>query len=221
MYRTAPVVVAALMLLACSSEPASSDASKAAPFAFENPSGSCVAPNDGSRAGYHTAAGLPWVRDCQNPLAREYWRVFAVDPKHAAMIPRPDGSGYLQAACTDSMHALHAVTQKYGLCASASSAEAVDRVNSMAVADALLVARELHRQLRFVHVRNSLAPFAPPTDILDACSLHSNAEQPELEAICKRERSRLESGNDIGFSYDGAGALELARRLNELYGIAA
>lgn len=91
----------------------------------------------------------------------------------------------------------------------------------MTIADALLVARELHRQLRFVQVDDQLSPFAPPTDIVDACVLHDNAEQPELEAMCERERDRLKAGDDIGFSYNGPGARELAKRLNELYGLVA
>lgn len=222
MARPLSLVLPLSLLLACTSAsaPPPADAG-AARFEVENPSGSCVAPNDGSRAGYHSSAGLPWVLDCQNPLAREYWRVFAVDPEHAAMIPRPDGSGYLQAACTDSTQALHAITQTYGLCKSASNSAEVERVNSMAIGDALLVAREQHRQLRFTHVRDDIQPFPVPSDIVDACNLHDNATLPELQAMCERERGRLESGNDIGFSYGGPGGLELAKRLNELYGIPA
>jgi hypothetical protein len=55
--------------------------------------------------------------------------------------------------------------------------------------------------------------------ILDACALPPKASSPELTQICERERERLRSGNDIGFSYEGPGAVELVKRLNDLYGV--
>jgi len=87
-------------------------------------------------------------------------------------------------------------------------------------ADALMLAHFLHTQLRFMHVDDSrVVPFAPPTDILDACALHPATNSPALRQICERERDRLRSGTDVGFAYSGPGAVELVERLNELYGI--
>jgi len=37
--------------------------------------------------------------------------------------------------------------------------------------------------------------------------------------MCDREAERLRTGLEIGFSYQGPAAVELAARLNELYGV--
>jgi hypothetical protein len=185
---------------------------------IENPTGSCVAPDDGSRAGYHTAGGATWLLDCKNPLKREYWRVFAQSSTSAFMIPRPDAAPELQDACSNGQHPLHSIVEKYALCGPA-DAETVKIVNDMLPADALDVAHYLHTRLKFVAMSKGIAPFAPPTDILDACALRLAENSSELTYICDRERQRLESGQEIAFSYEGPGAVELAARLNELYGI--
>lgn len=64
-----------------------------------------------------------------------------------------------------------------------------------------------------------IAPGVVPTDVLDACALHEVPAGSELANICVQEQLRAEQHNDIGLFYRGAGALELAARLNELYGI--
>lgn len=58
-----------------------------------------------------------------------------------------------------------------------------------------------------------------PSDIVDVCEFEARLNPAEFEAICQRERDRLRTGNDIGFSYTGPGAVELVSRLNQLYGI--
>lgn len=190
-----------------------------APLAITNPSGTCKAPDDGARAGYHTPQDSMWLRDCKNVLAREYWRVFARSQTSAYVMPRVDGAPELAPACSSSAHELHPLAVRYALCEPASSEAAVDRVNDMLPADALTIAHFLHTQLKFVAGPESIRPFPIPTDILDACQLSPAQNSPELVAICERERQRLQSGHDIGFNYEGPGAVELARRLNELYGI--
>lgn len=213
------VLASSLLVLVAACDDSGSPQATQDAFEVENPSGDCETPDNGDRAGYHASAGTVWVPDCQNPLAREYWRVFAVDSEHAAMIPRPDGAEGLAPACADAGHPLHAIVERYGLCHAAASSAEVELVNAMAIGDALQVARELQRQLRFTH-RGDLAPFAPPTDILDACALRPQ-ESAALREMCEREQKRLESGNDIGFDYAGIGGVELAQRLNEIYGIPA
>ena len=188
----------------------------------ENPTGDCVAPDSGARAGYHDPGNTQWLPDCNNPLKREYWRVFATTAETAYIMPRPDGDPGLEAACTNREHPLYAIVQYYALCRPASSPEAVARINAIYPADALAVTHELHTKLRFEVTKDGvgIAPSPIPSDVIDACELRSNEDQPELAAICQREKERIETGQDIGFRYEGAGAEELVRRLNELYGIA-
>jgi hypothetical protein len=101
------------------------------------------------------------------------------------------------------------------------SSQQVNLVNDMLPADALLLTRFMHQRLRFAigPASNGITPSPIPTDIMDACGLHPQMNSADLTAICERERGRLRSGYDIGFSYQGPGAVELVARLNELYGI--
>lgn len=185
-----------------------------------NPSGTCGVSRSGARAGYHAPNGSVWVFDCQNPLHREYWRVFSDDGKVAYVIPRPDGSPAFHAACADVADPLHELVSKYSLCASASDAQQVEAVNHIALADAIRVTHFLHGQLRFVAGGVGIDPYPLPSDIVDACDLAGHTNSVELQAMCDREKDRLHSGIDIGFTYEGSGAVELAARLNELYGVA-
>jgi len=185
--------------------------------ALRNPTGSCTAPDDGSRAGYHSPGNSTWLPDCQNVLKREYWRVFAQSATSAYIIPRPDNVTEFVAACADPAHPLYELAQKY-LCHSAGP-DGVARINDMDPADALTIGHYLHTKLEFVSYDTDIVPFALPSDVIDACELHADTNSAELEAICKRERDRLASGQEIGFDYTGPGAIELAVRLNELYGI--
>jgi hypothetical protein len=213
--RTALTLVL-MLALGCSG---ASQQSGGAAQSIDNPTGACKAPNDGSRAGYHSAGSGIWLLDCNNTLAREYWRVFAQSATSAYVIPRPDGASYLRPVCASPEHELHERVKKYALCEPASSEAEVERVNDIAPADALAITHFLHTALEFVATGSGIAPFPIPSDILDACDLHPEQNSAELAAICERERKRLETGHDIGFSYEGPGAVELALRLNELYGV--
>src|SRR5688572_18848786 len=113
--RSLPLLAIAVVTLSCEPE-------------IANPSGSCRAPNSGARAGYHAPSGDQWLPDCQNPLRREYWRVFATSPTAAYTIPRLDGHPALQPACTDAQHQLAGVVRRYGLCSPATSTEDVERI---------------------------------------------------------------------------------------------
>jgi len=180
-----------------------------------NPTGSCGTRPDPGRVGYG-GGGATWVPDCQAPLLREYWRVDTMDGITAYTLPRMDGAPAFQPACADDTDALHELVTRYDLCAPAQSEQQVNIVNSLALADALQLTHYLHLHLQFVSDGASIAPFPITADILDACALHANT--PELQALCDRERDNLE--DPLGLSYSGPGAIELAARLNELYGIA-
>jgi hypothetical protein len=186
-----------------------------------NPTGTCSAPDDGARRGYHAPdPEAVWLPDCQAPLAREYWRVFAVSDTSSYVIPRPDGAPELAEPCADSEHDLHAVVEKYALCEPATSAT-VDIVNDIDPADALALTHYLHIELVFEVVPGGIAPFPIPSDIIDACNLHPDDNSVPFVELCEREQERLDSGHSIGFTYEGPGAAELVERLNELYEIAA
>jgi hypothetical protein len=201
------------------SNPSTDPQSASSASAIANPSGTCTAPDSGARAGYHSTEGAQWLLDCTKPLKREYWRVFAVTSGSAYIMPRPDGARELAGTCADPAQALHAIVVAHALCAAASSSAAVAKANDIPPADALAIAHHMHGALRFVADGGGITPFPIPSDIVDACDAAPTASDPALDEMCKRERGRLASGNDVGFSYTGPGAVSLAARLNRLYGI--
>lgn len=187
-----------------------------------NPTGNCEASSDGSRSGYHAADGYQWLPHCQNPLKREYWRVFARDERSAATIPRVDGEPLLAPACADPQHTLHALVAKYRLCSPAADGQTVAVVNAMLPEDALVITFFLHTQLRFKAVERKggmdITPYAIPSDVLDACKLRRDMQSAALATACEEVRNNTKNGYDEGVKYDTA-APELADRLNDLYGI--
>ena len=216
--RSTLAVVATALFAVTSCSGNSKDPARAGLF-VTNPSGNCTAPDDGSREGYSvTTSDYVWLPDCNATLQREYWRVFASSETSSALLPRADGAPELAAACSDPAHPLHALVGKYALCEYASS-ETIAIVNDILPADALTITHFLHTQLKFKTVPGGIQPFAIPSDIIDACELHADANTPALVEMCEREQARIDSGNDEGFSYEGPGATELVMRLNELYGI--
>ena len=163
-----------------------------------------------------------WVPDCQNPLLREYWRIFSSDGVSAYVIPRPDGAPYLGAACADMQDDLHALVVRYDLCSAAASAEQVSTINHIDLSDALRITHFLHTQLKFVASSQyalSIQPFAIPTDIVDACALGGQSNSAELESICQNARDLIRNGLEVPAVYTEQSAGELAMRLNQLYGI--
>ena len=188
----------------------------------ENPTGACTAPSDGSRAGYHAANGLQWLPHCQNPLKREYWRVFVGNANTAATIPRLDGDPLLMPVCGDAQHKLHPLVKKYRLCQPASDQETVEVVNAMLPDEALALTLFLHSQLRFRAVEGkgslNIAPYAIPSDVVDACKLRKDTQSSALIAVCEAVRASIKNGWEKSTGY-GAAVPELVERLNELYGI--
>lgn len=183
-----------------------------------NPSGDCVAPGNGSRAGYHSTTD-PWLLDCNNPLKREYWRVFTNPDKTAYIIPRPDGDPHWTIACRDPDMPIAKIASKYSLCDPAVEHGAVDQLNAMEPGLALEIAHYLHLHLVFAAPAGAagFTPFPIPSDTLDACEVHPNENSADFAELCQRERDN--SMGLFGLTYEGPGAVELAARLNELYGI--
>jgi len=210
--RQAPATIALALL-------ASAGAGCSAEDVGDNPSGTCGTRAAQARAGYDAPGDVTWVPDCQLTLAREYWRVYTEDGKSAFMLPRPDGAPELQAICQDPAHALHPLVDRYPVCAAATDGAQVELVNHLDLPDALALAHYLHGQLTFVPSTEGvgIAPFPIPGDILDACALAANP--PELQAVCDQTLDLVQSGNSIAPHYGGAGAEQLAARLNTLYGI--
>jgi hypothetical protein len=190
---------------------------------FPNPSGTCGIRSDGGRAGYHAPGGDDmWVPDCQNPLLREYWRVFSSNGVSAYVIPRPDGAPELGVPCADPQAELHPLVDRYELCAAAGAADA-SVINNIQLSDALRITHYLHTQLKFVvssQYSLGIQPYAIPSDVVDACAVDRGSNSTDLEAICQHVRDQISSGTEgPPFTPTEAGSGELAMRLNQLYGI--
>lgn len=182
------------------------------PLPIENPTGSCPSQGSGARPGYHEPQGIPWMVDCQLPLRRSYWRVFVQSSTQAYILPRPDGHPLLAAACADSAQPLRDVVDRNALCGANEL-----RINDIPPADAMTLTQAFHQNLRFVTSPSGVTPAAVPPDLLDACALADTSSPPAFVTTCDRERAR--GSNDILVPFTGPAADEMARRLNELYGI--
>lgn len=189
-----------------------------------NPTGTCVAPDSGERRGYQSPeAGDVWLPDCKNPLKREYYRVFVRSDASAYVMPRPEAINQLDPPCEDASHPMHALVEKYSLCEYASDEATVERINHMTPSDALTLTHYIHTQLIFdaIPVIGSnmvVRPYPMAIDAIDACALHPEELSPALAADCDAERAAIDSGPEGPTFY--ATAPELARLLNELYGVA-
>lgn len=186
-----------------------------------NPTGDCEPDGDGGRPCYHApAAGEVWLPDCELELAREYWRVFAIDADTAYMIPRPDGAADLPELCASDDADLVAILDAYTLCETSPD---VDRVNAMDPADALTIAHALHARFAFANVEVAtdswaVRPAPLDTDLVDICLVNTD---PVLEADCEviLESKDADSCLDIGFLWDEATGNAVAAALNTLYGV--
>jgi hypothetical protein len=185
-----------------------------------NPTGTCVAPNDGSRPGYPVVGSARWLPDCKNPLKREYWRVFAESGTSAYILPRPDGAVELTMPCGNPNHPLAAVVERYKLCSQAATPADIDTVNHIDPAAALAIAHYMHAELSFaIGSRGGLFPTPMTTDVVDACALHPELASADLTSVCNRQRADIDAG--LVWPEDGGTAVTgLQTRLNELYGIA-
>jgi hypothetical protein len=210
--------------------PGTADANPVAPdgrATITNPTGTCVAPDSGTRAGYsYVPPGDTWLPDCKNPLKREYYRVFTQSDGSAYVIPRPDGAYELALPCNEPPHPLTALVQKYSLCETASDLATEERINHMTPADALMLTHYMNSVLIFEaqeSVPNTnpmtfvVRPFPIPSDVVDACALRPMELSLDLATDCAAERAAIDSGLESPTFSTTAG--ELATLLNGLYGV--
>ena len=188
----------------------------------KNPSGNCVAPDDGSRHGYHSSEGATWLVDCEPVLTREYWRVFVESGDVAYMIPRPDSTGLTYGHCNGTENEHLNLFKRNGLCDKYGDPEII---NSMTPSDALAIAHILHESLVFeisdhLDGTTSIVPFAPDSDLADACQV-KGVQLDVARDVCARIVDRQEADFSIGSAWllSLEEATELAEALNLLYGI--
>jgi len=192
-----------------------------------NPTGACGVKSSrgaGGRWNYHSPGEVDtYVPDCQNPLRREYWRVFVQrDRGTAYVIPRPDDMGTKFGLCEDGDP--DALFRKYGLCSGTDFS--VSAVNNMETAEALNITHALHGRLVFQATQSGdgwgIDPFAPEDDILAVCD-EAITDDADALAHCKRLRARCSDGACQGIAIvpNEASARSLVPALNELYGTSA
>lgn len=187
----------------------------------ENPSGDCEIDSDGSRQCYHAPmASDSYLPDCETDLSREYWRVFAMSETSAYIIPRPDGMGLVYDLCEDAN--VGELMNTYGLCTETLGANEVDIINDIPPADALQITNALHSKLLFtVDENDMISPWAPPNDIVDACTF-SDDNDDLVSDYCDTALGYYDSGDDcpdIAFFPNAEEASIIVARLNTLYGL--
>jgi len=206
-----------LLLLALTGCPAS---------LIENPTGDCEPGDDGSRICYHSSGpDDQYLPDCDAPLTRELWRVFAQDAETAYMIPRPDSLGLTFGVCGGDDADLSALFEANGLCEATVGPDTVEVLNSMTPEDALAIGHALHERLVFTAEALSgggwwFTPWAPDVDLYDAC-LGPAADDADLAALCADVVSTMDAGHceEMARGYTEAEARGVAAALNALYGV--
>jgi hypothetical protein len=203
--------LAPMLLLTACSEP------------VENPTGSCEADGNGARACYHSPdSGDTYLLDCEAPLDRDLWRVFAVDEDTAYMIPRPDTMGIQLGICDGDDSDLASLFDANGLCTEIGDP---DIINAMTPADALAISHAMHERLIFGVVENgddsvSLSPWAPDDELLHACE-GPLADDDRVSQLCD-ELAELDAAAecvDVGRTLGLDEATAMAEGLNATFGI--
>jgi hypothetical protein len=188
-----------------------------------NPTGDCTAPpGNGARPG-HGPANWRYLPDCQAPLNREYYRVFAWSESVASMFPRPDGAPGTAQICANeaSDTELRALLDRYTLCDAQPN---IERINAMKAADALAIGHALHVRMRFVASGGEVSPFPYDDDVLAVCDAKPELAKGVLADRCAytRDLARRAAEGPVAEVYrmppDSEGP-PLAKALNEIYGV--
>lgn len=195
-----------ISILACHADRDAASPAAPAPKA----AATCPTQVNGDRPGYHSGAG-PWIRDCNTPWKREYFRVFTQTKGNtttAYLLPRPDGTPAIATVCD--RDDLRPTLDRYGWCRDAVEP---DRVNNMTVADALVIAHALHERMKFVGGDAGVWPFPMPDDVAIVCK--SPARVPAIAEAC----TAYEAHAGPAMIPSAASAIAMASALNQLYGI--
>jgi hypothetical protein len=203
-------------------KPGSGDTNDTAPT-VENPTGKCQAEGDGSRVEHSPNPTDVYLPDCSAPLDREYYRVFVEESGTAYTIPRMSADPAFYRACLNEEDPLHEVLQTYSLCDSSapSTPDMVEKLNSMAPADALALTHYLHERLVFFVTEQGVSPYPMAQDILDACKADEQFRNGAMQERCDFEIAAEQQGvrTTQGWIHVGEQAEALAAAMNELYGL--
>ncbi len=179
----------------------------------------CPDGSDGSRFGDQSPDPTDtYLQDCANPLAREYYRVFATEAGTAYIYPAPGASQTILEACTATDSPITTILTEYGLCENSEAAAA----NSMTPEDATALARYLHQHLVFAPNANGIAPTALASDIYQVCLSDAAFAAGVMAERCSFEIGAVESGSrsEQGWTFNREQAVVTALALNDLYGVA-
>lgn len=201
---------------------------------IKNPSGDCVADNDGGRPLYHSPGDSTYLPDCKNPLKREYWRVFARTDGGVGVIPRLDNTGLKYGLCPGvpneepNLDPELAQTMVQNCVCDNCGQDTVTRINNMTPEDALMITNALHHRLIFQYDEDggSISPWAPDDDIVAACDLRLMEDSNHTDlSICQILRDMMtrwmngEPIEEIAFIPSAADSEAIVPYLNKLYGI--
>jgi len=177
--------------------------------------------SNGGRSGYHSPSSTDtYLPDCENPLKRELWRVFQQEDGTAYIIPRPDGLGTVYNICNGRVPVKEGIIDKanqYGLCDNDINVAAINHIDPNY---GLLFVNIFHRQLHFVADGQNIQPFAPDSDILDACELREGDET--LNSYCQAVKNQCNSFGECTEMMVVPSEMQVRQivpALNELYGI--
>ncbi len=187
----------------------------------------CVAELDNSLDCY-AATTDPYLPLCDNPLPKEYWKLFTRDEGSTAyFLPRPDGAGLAYGYCESEDPEIAALFEDNALCTTIDSQAKVEIINNIDPADALEISRLIHEQLEFTAVMTfeefgAIAPFGLPVDLATVCEQQAES-LAAIESTCAR---LIDDGtvptceeDDMGTVLTFEEATLLADALNVLYGV--
>lgn len=192
-----------------------------------NPTGTCQpkdnAKNNGARPKYHSpGAGDTYLPDCNAPLNREYWRVFAKSGGSAYVIPRMDAFGVAAkyGMCTGD-NELSSFFKKYGLCKESLDSADVEVLNNMQPFEALSMTHALHKHLCFqaqaTGDSGSITPWAADDDIVDVCNTAIDAAAASYCDEIKKSFECTGSCAEIAIMPSAEAVRVIAPGLNKLY----
>jgi len=195
-----------------------------------NPTGTCQpkdnAKDNGARPKYHSPGASTYLPDCDAPLNREYWRVFAKSESSAYVIPRIDAFGVAAkyGMCTGDDE-LSSLFKKYRLCKETLDSADVEVLNNMKPSEALNITHALHKRLCFQAQATSpsfqalqITPWGPDDDIMDLCKTTTDAAAASYCDEIKKSFECTGSCVDMAIMPSAEVVKVIVPGLNKLYG---